>query len=286
MVAISAVIGVAFQALSKVKKPAWNAMKGAMSGVKSAAGPLQSIGNSLKVLQPIMKILGALFMVLGATVLKTVMPALMPLLQALSSPVMLGIMEDIGKIIGIVLIPVLQLFTIAIEDIAPIIKSITGFFIENKTAMTILTVALTGVLGVIKFLIDNWNTILGVLKNVGNFIKNVLVGAWNLLINGLKLVANGFIWFVNTIINGINFLMKLLTLGTWGNIPEIPYLHSGIERVPRTGPYILEVGEKVIPARGRGGREIHVHIDLRNAVIDNVDRLSQKIVEQVLIQVG
>lgn len=58
--------------------------------------------------------------------------------------------------------------------------------------------------------------------------------------------------------------------------------------VPRTGPYILHAREEVIEAnkRGRGRGEIHVHIDLRNAVVDNVDRLTQKIAEQVLIQIG
>jgi len=287
MVAISAIIGPAFQALSKVKKGAWTAMKGAMGSVKSAAGPMSSIMNSLKILQPIMKIISALFMVLGATVLKTVLPALQPLLNMLASPVMLGIMEDLGTIIGIALIPVFQILTATLEVVAPIIKSITGFFIENKDAMNLLILAMFPILGVLKLLTENWTAIWGVLKNVGTFIKNVFLGAWNLLINSLKFVANGFIWFINAIIGGINLLMNFLTAGLWGDIPSIPLLHSGTPYVPRTQAYILEQGEGVISRRDNRGRgEIHIHIDLRNAVVDNVDNLSQKIAEQVLIQIG
>ena len=62
---------------------------------------------------------------------------------------------------------------------------------------------------------------------------------------------------------------------------------SGTPYVPESGIYHLTQGEAVIPAgRNRSGSEIHVHIDLRNAVVDNIDRLSQKIVEQVMIQLG
>ncbi len=67
----------------------------------------------------------------------------------------------------------------------------------------------------------------------------------------------------------------------------IQEFQSGTPYVPQSGIYHLTKGEAVIPAGKNGsGGEIHVHIDLRNAVVDNIDRLSQKIVEQVMIQLG
>ncbi|KKN27826.1 hypothetical protein LCGC14_0860470 [marine sediment metagenome] len=58
--------------------------------------------------------------------------------------------------------------------------------------------------------------------------------------------------------------------------------------IPQTGMYLMHKKEEVISAgkAGRGRGEININIDLRNAVVDNVDRLSQKIAEQVLIQIG
>ncbi len=62
----------------------------------------------------------------------------------------------------------------------------------------------------------------------------------------------------------------------------------GTSYVPRTGPAIVHRGEEIIPAnrRKRSTGGININIDLRNAVVDNIDRLSQKIVEQVMIQLG
>ncbi len=62
----------------------------------------------------------------------------------------------------------------------------------------------------------------------------------------------------------------------------------GTPYVPKSGPYHLTRGEAVVSAKenrqGSGG--ININIDLRNAVVDNVDRLSQKIAEQVMIRIG
>jgi phage-related protein len=263
MVAPMVLTGV-FNAIAKTKKASWKAMKGAMGAVKQAAGPMASIANALKVFAPIMKVVNALFKFLGATILLTVMPALKPLLDMLSSPLMLSIMEDIGEIIGIALIPVFKILTTVLKVIAPILKKVTEFFLDNEWALNLLILAMSPLLGLLLLLTNNWEDIAGVLRTVGN----------------------AFIWFINAISDAINMLMNAITFGNWANIPNIPYLHSGTDYVPRTGGYYLEQGEQVIAKGNKSKPEIHVHIDLRNAVVDNVDRLSQKIAEQVLIQIG
>ena len=66
------------------------------------------------------------------------------------------------------------------------------------------------------------------------------------------------------------------------------YYQYGTSYVPRTGLAIVHRAEEIIPAnrRKRSTGGININIDLRNAVVDNIDRLSQKIVEQVMIQLG
>jgi len=264
VVPIGLITGV-FTAIAKTKAKSWKAMKGAMGAVKSAAGPMGAIANALKVFAPIMVVISALFKVLGASILKTVLPAMKPFLDMLTSPIMLALMEDIGKIIGITLIPVFEILTVILKAVAPVLKNVTKFILENEWALNLLILALS--------------PLLFILKNLTNI--------WAFVCNSLKVVGNAFIWFINAIIDGINFLMNAITFGLWGDIPTIPYLHSGIDSVPRTGPYILEKNERVISAKNnKGTSEIHVHIDLRNAVVGNVDRLSQRIAEAVLIQIG
>ena len=257
------VMGV-FGPIAKTKKATWKSMKGAMGAVKSAAGPMASIASALQVFAPVMKTVNALFKILGAVILTAVLPAMQPLLDMLTSPEMLALMTDIGEIIGIALIPAFELLTIILKAVTPTLKMATEFILKNKWALIALTLVISPLLGILLLLKNSWGAITGVLKAAGN----------------------AFVWFINAVIGGINTLMNSLTFGTWADIPTIPKLHSGINYVPRTQPYLLERGEAVI-AKGKASRgEIHVHIDLRNAVVDNVDRLSQKIAEQVLIQIG
>ena len=282
--ALSAVTGV-FKAISKTKKGTWKAMKGAYGAAKGAAGPMASIAAALKVFAPVIKVVNALFKVLGASILKTVLPAMQPLLDMLTSPIMLALMEDIGEIIGIALIPAFEILTTVLEIVAPILKKVTEFFLENEWALNLLILAMSPLLFTLKMLTENWDAIVGVLEIVGNAIVS----------------------FINFVIGGVNLLMNTLTAGLWADIPLIgqaiaaaatvpegvptkmlDFYQYGTDFVPRSGPYHLTRGEAVVTAgdNRRGKGEIHVHIDLRNAVVDNVDRLSQKIAEQVLIQIG
>jgi len=253
-----------FSAIAKTKAKSWKAMKGAMGAVKSAARPMASIANALQVFAPIMKVVNALFKVLGGKILVALLPVLEPLLAMLSSPEMLALMTDIAEIIAISLEPAFEILTDVLKISIPILKKVTEFILKNEWALNLLILVLSPLLFLLKLLTDNWDDIAAVLKVVGN----------------------AFIWFVNAIIDSINTLMNALTLDTWANIPNVPYLQRGTPYVPRTGPYILHRGEEVIPAGKKGKGEIHVHIDLRNAVVDNVDRLSQRIAEAVLIQIG
>lgn len=263
VVPVGLITGV-FTAIAKTKAKSWKAMKGAMGAVKSAAGPMASIANALQVFAPIMKVVNALFKVLGGKILVALLPVLQPLLDMLSSQEMLDIMDDIAEVIALYLKPAFVLLKDALKIILPILGKVTASFSKNKGVLDSLLLALDPLLDFLEKFENKWGVISQVLNEIGN----------------------GFIWVFNAFINFINLLMNALSFGAWADIPEVPYLHRGIDYVPRTGPYILEKGESVTEKGKRGRGEIHVHIDLRNAVVDNVDRLSQRIAEAVLIQIG
>ncbi|KKL17965.1 hypothetical protein LCGC14_2480250 [marine sediment metagenome] len=74
--------------------------------------------------------------------------------------------------------------------------------------------------------------------------------------------------------------------GAGGLPPGYQQFQFGTPFVQRTGPAIVHRGEEIIPANRRGRGEITINIDLRNAVVDNVDRLSQRIAEMVWMKIG
>ncbi len=262
---ITPIVKGVFLAIAKTKQKTWKAMKSAFGTVIGAAGAFGTIASTLRLLSPIILIFNKLLKIIGVSILKSLMPVLIPFLKMLTSPTMLAIMEDIGELIGSLLVPALVIFSFVLELLAPIIAAVTGFLVQNKWILGLLMLSLNSVIGIIGFLI--WN--------------------WELVVSVLRVVGNAFIWFINKVISGINTLMKVLTFGFAKSIPNIPYLHTG-GVVPRTGIYMLQKKEEVIPARnaGRSNGEIHIHLDLRNAVVDNVDRLIQTVTEQVLIQIG
>jgi len=267
MSALAPMVRSVFIAIAKTKQKTYKAMKGAFDAAKNTAGAFGVIGNTLRLLSPILKIFGifgSLLRIIGASMMKTLMPSFEKLLELLTSDRMLAIMEKIGELLGTILIPALELFMVVLEFLIPAIETFVDFLIENKWILGLLMLSMRSVIGVIGFLIYNWEAV----------------------VNVLRLVGNGFIWFINTIIRGLNSLMGLLTFGLARKIPSIPYLHSGTDFVPRTGPYVLERGEQVISKGNRGNGGIIINIDLRNAVVDNVDRLSRRIAEQVMMRIG
>jgi len=227
-----------FTAIAKTKKKTWVAMKGAFNTAKQASGSFGIMASALKSIAPIIRTFNALLKIIGASILKTLMPVLIPFLKVLTDPVMIALMEEIGRLVGMVLVPVLMAFTWVLELLIPVVKVVT----------------------------------------------DMLGGISSLL----RIAGNGFIWFINIIIGGINSLLKLITFGMFKGIPKIPSLQSGTSSVPYTGLYQLHSREQVIPANEARTKnsEIHIHLNIRDAVIDNIDRFTQKMVEQVMIQIG
>ena len=273
-----------FNAIAKTKKATWKAMKGAYSAAKGAAGSMVAIANALKVFAPIIKVVNALFKVLGAAILITVLPAMRTLLDVLTSPTMLALMEEIGKTIGIALIP-------AFKALETILKE--EGLIRNVKELALQILGLVGAVLVPGF-------ITGIVNLVGGLVSlaAVIIGALVPIISWLGTLNPSEIARLFYVLGlGISTLLGIMMGGPIGGLIAaaawgigmsglLSYQH-GTPYVPRTGPYMLHRGEEVIPAKERKGKgDVHVHIDLRNAVVDNVDRFSQRIAEAVLIQIG
>ncbi|BDI54937.1 MAG: tail tape measure protein [Asgard archaea virus VerdaV3] len=275
MVAISAVLGVAFKALSKVKKSAWNAMKGAMGAVKGAAGPLDAISKIFMFLSPIMKVFGFLFKILGVAIMQAAMPAIQLLIDTFTDPDFIQQIIDLGTQIGLLIVALL-----------------TPGFIQNIKDLAIQILGLVNAILVPGFIMGITNLVGGLVALAG-----VIIGALKPVIAWIATLDPSEIARLFYVVGlGISALLGLMVGGpiggliaaaAWaiGMVGLLSY-QKGTPYVPRTGPYILHRGEEVIPAGRKGKGEIHVHIDLRNAVVDNVDRLSQRIAEAVLIQIG
>lgn len=121
-----------------------------------------------------------------------------------------------------------------------------------------------------------------VLAGLGDVIRGAFRGALNFLID----ILNGFIFAVNLIITGVN------AISPFDDIPQIqkvPKLHAGGIVPGRPGQeslFMLEAGERVIPASGggAGGGDVHVHFhgpvgssqQLENWLVEAVDKVRRR----------
>lgn len=269
MVGIAAAIGPAMKALEKVKAKSWKAMEGAMQEVKAAASPMDSMRASLAFITPVMKVIGSIFKLLGASILQSSLDSIKVLLDLLTDPETLTGTQELGNVMGEVVIPVVQALTSVFQALGPMIVGVTTFLQENAVAFGILKVAVAPMANLLNLITTNFQAI---------------KLAWYALSKFLWDWANRLTW------------------GLWGKLvpwdysldpsprfdPDTRY-HGGRQYggdIKRTGYYRLHKDEKVIKAGETNKKEIHIHIDLRNAVVDNVDRLASRIAEQVLIQIG
>lgn len=322
MVVISAAIGVAFQALAKIKKPVWNAMKGAFQSVKSAVNPLENMGKILMFLGPIIRLFGALFTILGAAIMQAAMPAIQALITAFTDPEFIQNLVNLGTQIGNLIVALLTPRFIAtlVELVKGVIDLATALltpgFINTLVSLVYQIVNLAVAVLTPNFISELVDLVIQIINLVSAILTpGFVIGVTN-LVGGLVGLATIITSAMKPVIDwiatlnpseiarlfyivglGIATILGMQTGGWIGGLiaaaawaigmSGLLSYHKGTPYVPQTGAYILEQGEAVISRRDNRGRgEIHIHIDLRNAVVDNVDNLSQKIAEQVLIQIG
>lgn len=277
-------VGKAMGPISKVKKMTWNAMGSAFSQVKSALNPMQDFAKALKFITVLMKPFTILFTVLGAAILMAALPAIEKFIEVLTSPTFLRLMEELGYIIGTLILVALEALIPVLWELAPILAELVQFFRENEWAMALLIAAL----------------------------KTLLVSLWALywVLVTLKLIFHTTVDAVNTLSNAFEKLLGWVkglsdaagTItgdggdggdgdgdGGGGNGDDwwdpFDWFHAG-GIAQKTGNIRVQKGEVIGSKHSRGGTTNIIHVHLENAIIDNRDRLVRDIAEQVVIRIG
>lgn len=193
----------------------------AIPGLGPFANLLEMFGEMTGIFEPfqaVLDVIGGLFQQMGAQILPVLMQVLQPLLNILLelTPVFTLIGKLVATVLNVALIP-LQVF---FEVLAIVLEPL-------------------------KPLLDPLNKALEALQGPLNVLVHILV---NVVLGALKIVANGFILFMNVIIGAINLVGNLVSFGLFPDIPTIPLLplKEGTDFVPKTGAYMMHEGEQVL----------------------------------------
>ena len=260
----------AFKHLSKIAKGTWNAMGKAAKEIKTATSLFAAFGSESLITKVFDKVIGNYTKYLSDTFWGEVIKGIdFDVITTAITDILGPIFEGIGGWIGDA-IEAAPIGTVVGASIGYLIRGPIGALIGGMIGFGIETLAnllqgISGSIGIIEPKEDPMH-----LEAIGRYYHET--GK----IAGGVLDEEYMQWWARTYLN----------LGGF-NLGELPVFQLGTSYVPRTGPAIVHRGEEIIPANRRRSRgEININIDLRNAVVDNVDRLSQKIAEQVMIRIG
>ena len=212
-----------------------------------------------KLFAPIFKPIGALIRVFIAEILIQLLPLMIP------------IMNNMMK-----LIPVMRMAGQAVGKWVILMGSMgIAIGILYKAGQRFIGNVLNRISSAFNYIKNIYN------KTLGNVFSWIIKG-FNKVKSGMKDIVNGIIKVIRSFISVINKVPGV-------DIDKPSYIHSGIKSVPSTGLYMLKRHEKVLDQDDASNIEnggIHIHIDMRDAIIDNRDKLVRDIVEQVVIQIG
>lgn len=278
---------------TKMLRQAGAGLKGMAGFVTGPLGTIMGILDKIGIAQPFMEIFNAIIEIIGAAAIQPLLPILEQLMDILMSEEVTGFLTTIGTMIGTVLNVALGIFCDVLEQLKPVFVALNplietlGGFIGTLATLLLLPLQLFG--NLIQTLDE-----MGILEPI---LTAVTVG--------IGLIAMGFEWLVNGIIDIINGIMNFLTFGLWKDIPHMggggeddsggnqniggPYVgtttvtgghrvaaqHGGIfER--RTDVTVGEAGpEAIIPLNGSNplGGDIYIRIDgnvYDKSIIDQV----------------
>ncbi len=277
MVIISTAIGVAFKALAKVKKPVWLAMKGAMQSSKNAATSFEGMFKIFMFLRPIMKVIGMLFTLLGAAITRATMPAIKSLIKILTNPDFIEKIIALGTKIGELIVTLMTPeFLTSIGDLILSIINLAAAFLTPGF--------IAAVTGLISGLVILATVLLKAIKPALDWIATLSPSEMARLFYIVGLMIATLYGFSTA-----GWIGALVAAGAWAvGMAGLLSYQKGTPYVPSTGPYILHKGEAVLTKKEnrRGSGDTHVHIDLRGAVIGDLDRFSRSILEQVMMRIG
>lgn len=241
-------------------------------------GLMQAFSGLFTIFQPIIDIVSIFVEMVGTGF----MPIVQALLTALTTPEMLEFVK---------------MFTDALTDImsalAPLIPII--IFLVKVALMPLLIVLqfFAVILKPFTPLFEKFGEIFEALDPVLSAITNVVLRALVLAFYGVGLAIAYVIDFVTAALNAVSWglIPKTHLVTGWNNLmlPVIGSFQTGIDYVPRTGPYLLHKGERVETAEensGIGGRTINITINIDGGVwTQDVDELATLIGKKLSLYV-
>jgi phage-related protein len=229
--------------------------------------PLGIAGGILKFIEllnkfvPIMDIVNGLVEIFGASVAEALMPAFQAFADLLLDPAIIQMITLLGEAFGKILAVGLGLLSRALQALID-----SGVF-------ELIIAGLEWFISILDVVIGNldniWNAIVGGVTWFIDLMTNIFTGiwegivtgwttiaafftrTWEIILAGIRLVINGIIFVINTVIDGLN---ALDIADVFTDIPRVPMLADGVPMV--TSPTLAIVGERgpegVFPINDRG----------------------------------
>jgi len=191
----------------------------------------------MPVIEPIIGIVIALIN-MAIEPLKAIFDAIMPiivevigifveLINMAIEPLM-DIFDALMPVIMPIITVIMSLVTAALKPLMQIFKALMPFIMP---LIELAFIPLKIILGIISPLLEALTPIFGMMGDIMGPLAPIL----DLVIGAIGFVAKGFIWFINVIIDSINLLMNVLTLGFWTDIAQIKYPGEGAGSAPLGG---------------------------------------------------
>lgn len=194
---------------TKMLRQAGAGLKGMAGFITGPLGTIMGILDKIGIAQPFMEIFNAIIEIIGAAAIQPLLPILEQLMDILMSEEVTGFLTTIGTMIGTVLNVALGIFCDVLEQLKPVFVALNplietlGGFIGTLATLLLLPLQLFG------NLIETLDE-MGILEPI---LTAVTVG--------IGLIATGFEWLVNGVIDIINGVMNFLTWGLWKDIPHV-----------------------------------------------------------------
>ena len=153
-------------------------------------------------------------------IIMTVIGIIVELITMAIEPLM-DIFDSLMPVIMPIITMIMDLVLLALDPLMSIVKAIMPFFI---TLIEMAFIPLQIILGIVGPILESLTPVFGMLGDALELLEPILEPITNVL----KMVSDGFIWFINIIIGSINLLMNAITLGLWEDIALIGQESAGV----------------------------------------------------------
>lgn len=274
-----------YDRISKGKISVDEITKSMERSTKKGGKYFQSMEKQSQTVEGRMSTLKDEFMSATGTLTVSLLPAFTSLVKTLTSVAQWfsnlseGQKKTILTVLGVIAVlgPLVSFISTLITVVSLISKGVAIFnAVLLANPIVLIIVAIIALIAAIVLMIKHWDTVSAYLTKWWGYMKqgfvlmgqaiisifkgigNAFIGLINLLITGLNMFIKNALAPLNLLIKGINIPLKALGLKTVSQIkfeiPKIPKLAIGTDKVHKDGLAFLHKDEKVVPASvAKGG---------------------------------